>query len=1264
MLPRHAAAPLACLGLLYLLPVLRAADWPTWRRDMTRSSASPQQLPARLHLQWVRVYPPLTPAWPDQPKLQFDTVYEPVVAGKTLFIGSSRTDSVTALDTATGTERWRFHADGPVRFAPTVWEGRVYFVCDDGHLYCVSADRGRLLWKVRGGPSDRRVLGNGRLISTWPARGAPAIHEGKLYFAASIWPFMGVFIHCLDARTGEPVWTNDGDGSIYIKQPHQADSFAGVAPQGHFVVAGGRLLIPGGRSVPACYDLKTGKLLRYQLAENGKRGGGAAVVATGKLFFNGGAAFDLVSQKFLSTFGDPVVVDGGASLWADHTGYTWADGACRAIDLGSAGEKEEETVDRKGKKITSSRWKAKALGACKTPKPEVLIKAALRLYLGAAGRVFALDLPLTEGAKPSWEARVEGTVASLVAADDRLFAVTREGRIYAFGAQPAEPVTHQLPEPPGAPADAWAARARALLEASGVRDGYAVAWGVGSGRLVVELTRQSRLHLIVVERDPRKVSELRDRLTAAGLYGHRVAVHEGDPLTFPLPPYLASLMVAEDLHSAGIEPTAAFVRKAFHALRPYGGVACLPLETGRRAEFARAVAESKLAGARVAESPQGVLLTRAGALPGAGDWTHEHADESNTRVSKDRLVKAPLGVLWFGGTSNEGVLPRHGHGPQPQVIDGRMFVEGVDMMRALDIYTGRLLWEAPLPSVGAFYDNTLHQPGANGSGTNYISTRDGIYVAYGESCVKLDPATGKKIATFALPVPAGGKASRWGYINVAGDYLIGGGEPLFDLQLAKYIKPSSNPAPPDADPGVKKKSKDSALTRVLKKLRGSNDNLSSSKELIVLDRHTGKLLWRVKARAGFRHNAICIGGGRLYAIDRLSGPEEARIKRRGEEPKLAPRLVVFDLKTGKQLWATEADVFGTWLSYSAKHDVLVEAGRVARDTISDEPYGMRAYRAATGKVLWDDEDAAGPAMIHGDMILQDRSACDLLTGEPKMRTHPLTGLPVPWTWVRNYGCNTPMASEHLLTFRSGAAGYFDLCGDSGTGNFGGFRSSCTNNLVVAGGVLTAPDYTRTCVCAYQNQTSLALVHMPENEMWTTFGTTEIKGTIKRLGINLGAPGDRKDDSGTLWLECPSVAGKSPAIKVKVAPAEAQYFRRHQSAVQGDGLRWVGASGVKGVQSVHVSLAEKPVKLTYTVRLHFVEPDRLPAGKRVFNVALQGKEVLKDFDIAREAGGRNRVVVREFRGVPVRNGLTVTFQRSPFAPIGAAVLCGIEVRAEE
>jgi outer membrane protein assembly factor BamB len=629
---------------------------------------------------------------------------------------------------------------------------------------------------------------------------------------------------------------------------------------------------------------------------------------------------------------------------------------------------------------------------------------------------------------------------------------------------------------------------------------------------------------------------------------------------------------------------------------------------------------------------EGTFLVREGALPGSANWTHEHADAANTRVSRDTLVKAPLGLLWFGGASNDAILPRHGHGPQPQVVDGRLYIEGLDILRATDIYTGRMLWEARLPGLGKLYNNTAHQPGANAIGTNYIATPEGIYVAYGANCLRLDPATGEQLSAFTLPLPREGTtAPEWSYINVAGDYLIGGSEGLIEAGFGK--------------------------------ITGDNDNFSSSKHLTALDRESGKLLWSITAENGFRHNAICIGGGRLYCIDRLSGAQLDRLKRRGAKPKTEPRLSAFDLKSGKVVWTTSEKVFGTWLSYAAEHDVLVESGRAARDTLSDEPKGMRAFAAKTGEELWFNSKHVGPAMIHRDTVLMAGNACDLLTGALRMREHPLTGEPVEWCWSRNYGCNTPMASEHLLTFRSGAAGYFDYSNDGGTGNFGGFRSSCTNNLVVAGGVLSAPDYTRTCTCNYQNQTSLALVPMPEVETWTSFGDQNFKQPIRRLGINLGAPGDRKDASGTLWIDYPSVGGDSPEVEIVVSPKEPAWFRRHSSQVQGDGLAWVAASGAEGIISLKVTIGDKKsAARIYTVRLHFVEPQPLNVGDRTFDIRLQGERVSSAFDIIKEAGGVLRPVVKEFHGVECRDVLTV--ELSPQAKArGAAVLCGVEILAE-
>src|SRR5207247_4147583 len=116
-------------------------DWPMWRRDGAHTGTTPRALPERLSLQWTRELPLLQPGWPDQPRVQLDAVYEPVVLGRTMFVPSSRNDGVLAIDTRSGEEKWTFFADGPVRYSPVAWEGRVYAASDDGFLYCLDAEK-------------------------------------------------------------------------------------------------------------------------------------------------------------------------------------------------------------------------------------------------------------------------------------------------------------------------------------------------------------------------------------------------------------------------------------------------------------------------------------------------------------------------------------------------------------------------------------------------------------------------------------------------------------------------------------------------------------------------------------------------------------------------------------------------------------------------------------------------------------------------------------------------------------------------------------------------------------------------------------------------------------------------------------------------------------------------------------------------------------------------------------------------------------------
>jgi len=1033
--------PAWVLLALWLSGFAWGSDWPMWRCDARRSALCAEELAPQLHLQWAREYPRLRPAWPPDsarpdpyaPRLLFDAVYEPVAMGKSLFVGSSHNDRLAALDLETGDEKWAFYADGPIRLAPAALNGKVYSVSDDGHLYCLDAAKGGLLWKRRGGPSDRKVLGNVRLISAWPARGGPVVADGKVYFAAGIFPFLKTFIHALDAETGQPVWMTVSDQ---------------VAPQGHLAIVGDRLGVPGGHSAPAWCDLKTGRLERYA---GGYRGGASG--AQGGFFLAAGAGAHYVAGAIHG--------DGGTMRIGLEYNRDWekegvhllrgcsepvidADAlycvelkerVLRALDARNA---KWDSVDNKGRKVG---WRLPELWRLPLPESatppsvpataaaKVHLRAGPRLYLNVGRTILAVDLP-REGreARVSWSAELDGTPGTMLAADGRLVVVTFEGTIHCFGPKPAAPRIHKPhKEKKAQPSDQWALAATEILKTASATEGYCLALGLGTGRLVEELIGQSQLHIIGLDPDATKVGSLRRRFDEAGLYGTRVALHHGKLAGFACPPYVASLIVSEDPAAAGIDDGAAFVRKVFEALRPYGGTACLALPEEKRRLFEASVAGAELETAEVRRVGPLLLMKRPGGPPGAGSWTHQYADAGNTCCSRD-TAQAPLSVLWFGGTLTDKIILGGGNcGPSPLVAGGRLFMAGPDIIRAVDAYTGRILWTVDLPKVSRWtggYPGIYHR-------NLYVVAEDGLYVAYDRSCLRLDPATGAKLAELKLPGPQG-RGPTIGHILLLRDTLIVAADALGER----------GPAASDR-----------------------------SKGLAGLDRRTGRVLWTLDAQQCFTHTAIAAGNGRVFCVD---GPPRPRDEK--EVRPRAGRLLALDARGGAVAWSIPTEISGHWLAYSEVHDVLLEAGR-----------GAAAYRGKDGALLWRKPglSAGRPLVIHDDTAIEQGSnrgvppatGYSLLTGEPRMVKDPRTGQMVPWQCSRGK-CASGIASQNLFIFREDYAAYLDLKAHRKV-HLTGIKVGCSTPGIPADGVVAMPLYARHCTCSFQLMTSLALVPLPE-----------------------------------------------------------------------------------------------------------------------------------------------------------------------------------------
>jgi hypothetical protein len=269
-------------------------------------------------------------------------------------------------------------------------------------------------------------------------------------------------------------------------------------------------------------------------------------------------------------------------------------------------------------------------------------------------------------------------------------------------------------------------------------------------------------------------------------------------------------------------------------------------------------------------------------------------------------------------------------------------------------------------------------------------------------------------------------------------------------------------------------------------------------------------------------------------------------------------------------------------------------------------------------------------------------------------TNPLTGLVEPRCYVKSYGCDGGVDYGHLITMRSATPAFYDKRIESGTINIAGPRSGCTNSVIPANGVLNMPYFYEGCTCSYPLPTGAALISMPQTfEQWTAWGQGTAK-PIVRIGVNLGAPGDRMTHGGTLFLDYPSVGGPSPEIKLQTKPADPDYFYHHSLFIQaGQGWPWVCASGAQGIESLRLTELKSG---TFTLRLYFVEPKHTEAGARVFDVALQGKPVLTNFDIFAAAQGRMKCLVKEFTGVQLDGDCTLSFT----AHKGQSLLSGIEL----
>ncbi|MCA9186792.1 MAG: PQQ-binding-like beta-propeller repeat protein, partial [Planctomycetales bacterium] len=632
------------------------------------------------------------------PRVVDDHAFHPVLVDDRLLIASSTDDSVVAFDLATGGLLWRYVMDAPVRFAPVAIGKRIYAGSDDGSVSCLALSDGTVIWQKRLAEEDRRIVGNGRIISPWPVRTGLVTDGHALYATCGLFVNEGVYAFALDPE----------DGNVRWKQP------LGYSAQGYLLCSDDRLFVPTGRGTPIALRTSNGELIGQYPGV----GGTYAVVTNDSLISGRGndgtvVATQATSRQQLLTLTAQQIAVAGNTIYLAGAGrlisVNYAVYAEATRELKNA-ESRLRKLQQANKSDTSEQKEIRDLTATVatlqdrgtaavnwevlTPNEAGLM--ATRTSLVEGGRNVVIVRDRTDG-RELWRASVNGDALGLACQREKLIVSTSTGHIYVFGKDGnegrgttdagehndktgrvvesggAEQTTDAKDEHVGTNASDSEVRpliSRFLSEhvepTFGHTKGFCIALSAADPQFICELARATEYQIAIFDRDLDQVSKLRQVLLQQQWYGTRVTAHHVASGPLPLADYLANVVIAEDVIGERAGPNAGHV------------------QSWERNDVARIVRPS---GGLLWEE-QDRAPTKRGVLPGAGQWVHQYGDTGNTATTTDERIRGHVRLQWFGGPGPAEMVDRHLRGPAPLAQDGLLFVPGENLMLCVDAYHG------------------------------------------------------------------------------------------------------------------------------------------------------------------------------------------------------------------------------------------------------------------------------------------------------------------------------------------------------------------------------------------------------------------------------------------------------------------------------------------------------------------------------------------------------------------------------------------------
>jgi outer membrane protein assembly factor BamB len=1282
---------LVTVGLIGHSDFSVAGDWESYLGDKARSGFQPNSVGSNLQLSWTyQSSAKPEKAWSGSrtapieghimlPRVTFDAAPQMLLVNGRVYFGSTVDHRLYCRDEKTGTELWSFFTEGPIRLAPSYAFGNVYFGSDDGTVYCLEASSGELIWKYQVGPKDDRLLARGELISRWPVRTGVLIDGEVAYFGAGVFPHEEVYLCAADAKTGKIIWKND--------RISQADAGRNdLSPQGYLLANDSTLFVPSGRSLPVAVSKATGEIIfqrkySWRTDAGGVVGGTKAVLGDGQIYAGGPHHF-LAMDENTGELGEGYI-SGRLMVLADDKAYLLDGEKVFCVDRkehAQASKLKQEwflksrNLRKEPEKLAEAEQKMeeyKGVGViwefpCELDGTMIATKDIV--FVGGKDRVVALDRQTGE---LKWETSVRGNAMGLAANDSTLMVSTDEGVIYAYRADKVEnvakwPESYSDPFPEDEQAKFVKGLAADVLQVSGQNSGFCLLLGADEGRLALELIRQSQLNVYCIEPSAEKCERLRSLYEKAGVHATRVTVLNLPYEKLPLSNYFANLILSETQLLNGTWPCEP--QDVARFLKPCGGVAMARRNLGdtSRTQEAEAWLTSlyKLnEGELNLNSDLGFL--RRGKLPGAGEWTHQYGNVANTSMSNDLRVKDGLGVLWYGDPGPSMMINRHEAAGAPLSTNGRMFIQGTDSIMVYDAYNGNFLWSFENPGAirtGVFNNRETH---------NLCANDDSLFMAINDTCQVLDAASGKVVHTFKTPASPDGIDRAWAYVAIDGRQLFG------TSTIRKELE---------------------------EKMRRRGVTVSTQTDgIFAYDIDSKELQWTYRGE-NILHTTIAMSPQHVFFIESTLSSEERQelyLRDKGELKELTGeaaakaeeemkrldlrKAVCLDRATGNKIWEQAVDVTDTTnvsagggsltVIYSDGCLLLCGAnanGHYWKQFLSGEfeKRKLIVLDAPTGKQLWSKNAnyMNRPAVI-GEYVYAEPWAFELKSGMTKQRQHPVTGENDDWRFSRpGHHCGIITATPNMMFFRSGFIGYYDLYKDSGTQHFSGQRLGCWINAIPGNGLVMIPEASAGCVCQFSIASTVVMEPRSDNSAWGILSAVGPSTPVKRLGINLGGPGDRLDDERREWLGFPRphTVGRLEFIfdiQPRLAPGGKWTSNNEDSVDLPKNLTpWLFASAATQLEHFEAELLgpDDPKGVKYRVKLYFVDAD-LETVKNL-PIQWQGKAAEGTTSQLTESDRKTTVIVREFNGISVDRKIVFDAQYADKLP--PLKMAAIEIIREE